>query len=140
MHTPFTIIDCAMAMDGGSLSLSVKDNNGIQHTILIPQFAEPITYSDSRPPGSLIFDGKVIDVRGEEETDIVNALKKANIIAEDIVPNRFHNSPHLETSSDIKEFMSGSIKKVMETTVKYIIDFIESDKYIELAISQKRYR
>jgi hypothetical protein len=137
--TPIAIINCAMAMDGGSLSLLLVDENGIQHTVLIPQFAEPITYSDSRPPGSLIFDGKVVGVRGEEEKKIVDALKNANIIAEDIVPDRFHNSPHVETSSDIKEFMSGTVRKVMEQTVKHIIDFIESDKYIELAISQKRY-
>jgi len=97
MHTSFTIIDCAMAMDGGSLSLLLNDVNGIQHTIMIPQFSEPVNYSDSRPPGSLVFDGRVVDVRGEEEKDIVNALKKAIIIAEDIVPNRFHNNPHVET-------------------------------------------
>jgi len=36
--------------------------------------------------------------------------------------------------------MSGSIRQVIERTVKYIIDFIESDKYVELAISQNRYR
>jgi len=140
MLTAISIIDCAMAMDGGSLSLSLKDENGILHTILIPQHAEPVTYSDSRPPGSLIFDGKVVDVRGEEEKNIVNALKKADIIAEDTVPDRFHNNPHSETSSDVREFMSGSIKKVIEQTVKHIIDFIESDKYVELAISQNRYR
>jgi hypothetical protein len=138
--TSVSIIDCAMAMDGGSLSLTLIDENGIQHTVLVPQSAEPVAYSDFRPPGSLIFDGRVVDVRGEEEKSIVNALKKADIIAEDTVPDRFHNNPHSETSSDVREFMSGSAKKVIEQTVKYIIDFIESDKYVELAISQKRYR
>jgi hypothetical protein len=140
MPAQFTIIDCAMAMDGGSLSLSVKDGNGVRHTILIPQFYDPMNFSDTRPPGSLMFDGKVVGARGEEEKEIVQALKTAKIPAEDKIPDRFHNTPHVETSKDIREFMSGSEKKVLEQTVKKIIDFIESDKYIELAISQKRYR
>lgn len=135
-----SITDCAMAMDGGSLSLTLIDENGIQHAVLVPQFAEPVSYCDSRPPGSLVFDGEVVDVRSDKERQIVNALKKADIVAEDTVPDRFHNNPHSETSSDVREFMSGSVKKVIEQTVKYIIDFIESDKYVELAISQKRYR
>lgn len=139
MYTKFTITKCAMAMDGGSLWLFLNDSNGNQHTILIPQFLEPDNFASSRPPGSLIFDGKVVDVRGEEENSIVNALKIADIFSEDMEPDRFHNDPHLETSSDVREFMSGSIKKVMEQTVSKIIKYIESDKYVELAISQKRY-
>jgi hypothetical protein len=140
MPAQFSIINCAMAMDGGSLSLSIHDDNGVRHTLLIPQYYDPLNFSESRPPGSLMFDGKVVDARGAEERDIIQALKTATILAEDIVPDRFHNNPHAETSSDIKEFMSGSEKMVMEQTVKKIIMFVESEKYIELAISQKRYR
>jgi len=140
MFSQFTILDCAMAMDGGSLSLLVNEETGKRHTILIPQYHEPNNYIDSRPPGSLILDGKVVDVRGEEEREILYALTNAKYLAEDIVPNRFPDGPHVETSKDVEEFMSGSIKKVKEQTVKQIIDFIISEKYIELAVLQNRYR
>lgn len=139
MPARFTIISCAMAMDGGSLSLSLKDGDGVRHTILIPQFSDPMNFSESRPPGALIFDGKVVGVRGDEEKEIIQSLKTATILAKDIIPDRFHNNPHVETSRDIKEFMSGSEKKVVEQTVNKIITYIESEKYIELAKSQNRH-
>jgi hypothetical protein len=135
MPAQFTIINCAMAMDGGSLSLSLIDGEGVRHTILIPQFADPMNFSESRPPGSLIFDGKVVCARGEEEKEIIQALKTAKILAEEKIPDRFHNNPHVETSSDIREFMSGSEKRWWN---KPLIKLLISSNLIN--ISNWRYR
>jgi hypothetical protein len=122
-----------VAGDGGTIWLALVDAAGKKHTLWIPQYHIQENFSPEYPPGSLVFDGALMETRGKDEERLVGWLQTA-----DVKPMRtntkgmdIHNReitlpPYTAVES---EKMGLFIRDV----VKDVIAFVKSDAYLALA-------
>ena len=98
-------------MDGGSVTLLTRDMEGRSFEIGLVQKVV-LEKRDSLPyPGSLLLDKKEIEIRSELESRIISAIKGA------------------EWGKKIIEKKKGLLRQMIDDCV----DFIVSDKYIEVS-------
>jgi hypothetical protein len=129
-----TILNCAMAMDGGSKALMAMDDTGQEIRFYIPQHVIQENFSRNNIPGRLHVNNKPIEVRSDEENEIVRLLKEAKI--KFTSPSK---KPDLESANriiigdDIKDYFSAVEKgpdHALAFMVKEIIDFVSSEEYV----------
>jgi hypothetical protein len=134
----YTIEDSAIATDGGSLWLLLKDDMEKEHTILIPQYKMAENFDLRRPPGSFMYDVRVLIPRGEEEKGIVEVLQRAKIAAK--YKNKGRNKIAENTlivDKELAEYMHATPEEAIMQIVKKVISYIESTAYIE---NSKKYQ
>lgn len=139
-----TILDGAFATDGGSIFLSVSDPDGNRHSVLLAQhLLPPWGDSNQRKPGRLYFDGVMLEVRSEDEKQIMSALKQAKIrlplgrkSGAGAVSAR---QPGMIVGEDIRNYYS-KIEEGPESAlihlVNELIEYVDSDEYVAFALKQ----
>jgi hypothetical protein len=134
----FTIVDGAYALDGGSIFLAFRGDDDVQHELVLVQHRIPMDLSDPRNPERLYLDNQIIQVRSVEELRLLSDIKTASISP--LYPE--HREPKGETgpvhvlSEDIAEFMAAtraSPKAAIQHLVDSLVEFVESEKYVQLA-------
>jgi len=136
----FVIEDGAYAMDGGTIAINVRAPEGDEHNILLRQHMFTQVSDPDRLPGRLYFDGTLVPVREECESQIIKILRQAPLksISLESVPadQRLNAGPGLVVGDDIKEYMSKideSPVAALSHLVRQLIDYVESADYVELA-------
>jgi hypothetical protein len=134
----YTIDDGAYALDGGSIYLSLRDADGVQHALVLAQHRIPKNETDPRIPGRLYFDGQMIGVRSHEEARLISAIKKAPISLTNVdrpAPKE-ETGPSVVVGDDIADYLSAT-KASPEAAIRYLVDslleFVESEEYVRLA-------
>jgi hypothetical protein len=134
----FTIEDAAYALDGGSIFLSFRDNDGIQHALILAQHNIPMHESDTRIPGRLYLDNQIIQVRSDEEIRLISEIKSASIspIQNETKESKVERGPGHVYGQDIADFLAAT-RKSPEAAIRHLVDslvqFVESDEYLQLA-------
>ena len=134
----YTIEDGAYALDGGSIYLSLRDADGVQHALILAQHRIPMNKADPRIAGRLYLDGQIVEARSHRETRLISAIKKATISLTKIE----HSAPKEETGpsvvvgDDIADYMS-AIRTSPEAAIQHLVDslveFVESEDDVRLA-------
>lgn len=123
-----TLIESEYWLDGGSTTLFAVSESGSRHLIHLTQRTIP----GSANPGRLMFDQKLIAVRSDEESRIVELLRAATIDAADVPPPPQPEN-RLILGDDIKDVMTSSPTANIEKFRSEFIDYLESDEYLEIA-------
>jgi hypothetical protein len=136
----YTIDDGAYAMDGGSIYLSLRDTDGVKHTLILAQYRIPRNESDPRIPGRLYLDDQVIGVRSDEEARLISAIKKAPISLTSVDrPNpKQETGPTVVIGDDIADYLSAtrtSPEAAIRLLVDSLVEFVESEEYVKFAVS-----
>ena len=123
-----TLVESNYWLDGGSTTLHAVSESGRKHQIHLTQRLLP----ESTNPGRLYFDHKLIAVRSNEETVIIELLRNANVDAatESPAPPK---RKQLILSEDIKAVMENSPADNIESFREQIIKYLLSDDYLEMA-------
>ena len=125
-------------LDGGSIFLSFRDNDGLQHGLILVQHRIPMDPSDPRIPGRLYLDDQIIQVRSEEEVRLISEIKTASISPvhpEKQKPKEQTGPVHVLTE-DIADFLAAtraSPKVAIQQLVDSLVQFVESEAYLRLA-------
>ncbi|QNF34422.1 hypothetical protein HUW51_17455 [Adhaeribacter swui] len=106
-----TIVDVSCWMDGGTITLIMQDQNSQTCEIEFVQKVALKRYENHPRPGSLLINRKEVEVRSELEKEILIAVQQA------------------EWGTAIIEEEKDSLKMIIEDC----IDFVKSERYIELA-------
>jgi hypothetical protein len=134
----FTIEDAAYALEGGSIFLSFRDNDGVQHALILAQHNIPMHESDTRIPGRLYLDNQIIQVRSDEEIRLISGIKSASIspIQNETKESKAERGPVHVYGQDIADFLAAT-RKSPEAAIWHLVDslvqFVESDEYLQLA-------
>jgi hypothetical protein len=133
-----TIVDGAYALDGGSIFLAFRDNDGVQHQLLLVQHRLPMDPSDPRNPGRLYLDNQIIQVRSDEETRLLSQIKAAVItpVLPDLQEPKQETGPVVVLGEDIADFMAAaraSPRAAIQHLVDSLVQFVESEEYPKLA-------
>ena len=136
----FVIENGAYATDGGSIALHVLGPEDDRHNILLRQHMFTEVIDPDRLPGRLYFDGTLVPVREEWESEILKALRQAplkSVSTENTgAEERLDSGPGMIVGDDIKEYMSKideSPVAALSHLVRQLIDYVESAEYVELA-------
>ena len=98
-------------MDGGTVSLVVKDEESKSFDVAFVQKAF-LTKRDNAPyPGSLLLNKQEVKLRSETESRIISAIRK----------------------SDWGSRIAENEKRSMRLLINEAVDFVLSDKYLEVA-------
>jgi hypothetical protein len=134
----YTIEDGAYALDGGSIYLSLRDADGVQHTLVLAQHRIPKNEADPRNPGRLYLDDQIIGIRSEEEARLIPEIKMATISLAHIerpAPKE-ETGPGVVIGEDIEDFLSAT-KVSPEAAIRHLVvslvEFVESEEYVKLA-------
>ena len=134
----YTIEDGAYALDGGSIYLSLRDADGVQHALILAQHRIPMNKADPRIAGRLYLDGQIVKARSHREARLISAIKKATISSTKVdrpAPNK-ETGPTLVVGDDIVDYMSAT-RASPEAAIQYLVDslveFVESEEYVRLA-------
>jgi hypothetical protein len=111
LSAPLTITQLFAWMDGGSTTLTAKDENGNNFTIEFIQKMFPVVNENGRIPGSILINDQLVDIRSTLERSIITALKSARFEEEG------YNAPD-----------SPEMQLVWDW-----IDFTESEDYVAMA-------
>jgi hypothetical protein len=136
LKSPLYIKDSATASDGGSYTIMGHDADGNELSFFFPQYFIAENFWLETIPGRLYVNNKAITVRSELEKEVLDQLKHAIVTVsaskEVELPNGFSllkEVTNLEGSGDYSNVY----------LVKKIIDFVESDEYVEIANQFKNY-
>jgi hypothetical protein len=94
--------------------------------------------NDSRIPGRLYLDNRIIKVRSDEEREVLSAIKSASISPinrESATPKEQNNPVHV-VGDDIVEYLEAtqtSPKAAIQHLVNSLVQFVESEEYVQLA-------
>lgn len=148
--TRLTLRQCAYALDGGTICLLATDGGGREHTIVLTQHAFPRTDpSTGHLPGRLYFDGELVPLRSEFESNVVSLLRAAEIWY-DGNPARggepIELSPNaLVLGDDIREVLTQGPEDNIRTLASRVVRFVESEEClwfadrVEQAVDESRY-
>ena len=92
---------CALTLDGGTIHLFATDEAGRQLSIML---ATPLPGSSMRVAGRLYFDGGLVPMRSERESQLLKLLSEATIQTPRLPPSG-HTSRKAIIGEDIKEFL-----------------------------------
>lgn len=133
----FTVCNGALALDGGSIILSVIDEDRRNHRVLLVQHAFP--HRDSDPtviPGRLYFNENIVDVRSTTEGQLMKLLQAAavEVMTTPQAGGRLRISPDaLIVGNDIKKMIEGDPAENVRTMLKTVIDYVTSERYVTFA-------
>ena len=134
------ILNGAFATDGGSISILILDYKGHKHSVLLSQhLLPPSGHTNERKPGRLYFDGTIVDIRSEEESAIVSALKQAEFessASTDKNKTKDDDQPGMIVGDDIKAYYSKideGPKAALQHLVSELIEYVESEDYVTYA-------
>jgi hypothetical protein len=143
-----TILDGAFATDGGSIYLKVSGPDELIHNILLTQhLLPPCRGSNQRKTGRLYFDERIVEVRSENETLIISALKRAGIKIS-LTRNTGSNASNTEqvgmiVGDDIKAYYS-KIAEGPEAALRHLasqlIEYVDSPEYVTYAESGENHQ
>ncbi len=133
INEPIKITNAVTLSDGGTKYLIGYDNKENEFSFLIAQHIFPDNFNSTLVPGRLHFNQKPIKIRSKIEREIIKSLERCSIKID---------STELVFSKGLKEIKG--CRNLMEANekgqahgvvylVKYIIDYVQSDKYIEIA-------
>ena len=141
----WAVTNSMYAMDGGSIYLALRDPSGAPHSLHLPQHALPTTFAPDEPPGALIFDGKVLSVRGPDEAALLEALRTARFEAlrplSEAESRIGRPGERILVGEDVREFVEAVDRgpnEAMRHLVERIVGFFESEEYLEVARRQRR--
>ena len=135
------VTDCAYAMDGGSQVVFLRDADGDEHTLSVPQHAIPSNFRPGQPPGALIFDGEVLAVRGAAEQELVTALRAATYLPRDRAGTASSDrlappARRIAIGNDVSAVLAAidrGPEPAMRHAVASILEFVESQAYVDVA-------
>jgi hypothetical protein len=138
LKAQYTIDDGAYALDGGSIYLSLRDAEGVQHALVLTQHRIPKNEADLRVPGRLYLDGQIIGVRSHEEARLIAAIKKAPISLTNIdrPASGQETGPTIVIGDDIVDYLNAtrdSPKAAIRLLVDALVEFVESEEYVKFA-------
>ncbi|HEY1017100.1 MAG TPA: hypothetical protein VGE07_30580 [Herpetosiphonaceae bacterium] len=132
------ITDGMYALDGGSITLDVRDAAGATHAIELAQRL----FLDSAPPasipGRLYFDAALVPIRSELERRIIAALGDATIAAPPPQTDNLPAGPRLILGDDIAAIQQAPWEDNLARWQREIIAFVQSDEYVRLAATIPR--
>ena len=136
--TLLTIEDGAYAMDGGSIYLAFRDSDGVRHGLVLVQHGIPLDKSDPRMPGRLYLDDRIIPFRSEEETRLLSEIKTARIspVNSEQQQGQQPSGRGLVIGDDISTYLAAtrdSSAAAIQWLVDSLVQFVESDEYVQLA-------
>jgi hypothetical protein len=133
-----TIYNCALTLDGGTISLQATDEAGLGHEVVLVQHAFPrASRSPDAIPGRLYFDGDLIPMRSAAEAEVLNLLRAADIRYQSALPEsgeRTQLSPNaLILGDDIREVLTRGPEENIRALTARVIQFVESEQYLRFA-------
>jgi hypothetical protein len=105
------IEDVLCWMDGGSVTLKMNENETDIFEVEFVQKVSLINRENFPKPGSLLLDGKEVEIRSSLESEIISKIKMADF-----------GPKIIESEKDL-------LKKIIAES----IEFVESENYIEIA-------
>ncbi len=134
----------AFALDGGSISLMARDGDGKAHEIILAQtrFLRPDNHYIGQIPGRLYLNGELIGVRSTEEGVLLGHLRQPRIecpVADTEKPrtNQYEEERNPDVGNYLDAVAHGPAAAVAHI-VQSILEFVESDKYLEMAEQTKQ--
>jgi hypothetical protein len=112
-----TILNCGFSMDGGSRTLLAKDGEGQEIEITIFQHGIPANFRKNKIPGRLHLNGHAIEIRSQDEKEIIDKLKGAKI----------------EPFSTLKDTLEKEPGNEVALMTMEMIDFVLSDEYVAIS-------
>jgi hypothetical protein len=134
LPTRIVVRDCAMALDGGTIHLSATDEVGRQLSILL---ATTLPRSPMRVAGRLYFDGELVPMRSERETQILKLLSEAKVEASRLPPT-CRTSRMAIIGNDIKEFLEQMPEENCKAFLRRIVETVQSESYVRLSTDEER--
>lgn len=133
------LVDSAYSMDGGSIYLEARDEDGAQCSISLPQHRLSANFDRDRIPGRLHLNGSPVAVRSESEALLVSVLRAASVQ----LPDKEAVSPtgprpaesRLVIGSDIQEFLDATPEAAVRLLARRVVDFVSSAEYLVVAKS-----
>jgi hypothetical protein len=128
-------------MDGGSRVIFLRDAAGAEHTLSVPQHHIPTNFTPEEPPGALIFDGEVLDVRGPAEQELVATLQNATYAP----ASRRKAIPHgrlapperrITLGEDVSATLAAidrGAESALRHAVASVLEFVGSEEYVDVA-------
>lgn len=132
------ILDCAYAMDGGSIHASVRSGDGSEHALLLVQHALPESATPNALFGRLYFDGDLIPIRSESEAAIIGGLRTAAIEVPAQPPEQ--HDPVSETAlvfgdepRQVLDAIRAGPEAATRQLITLLVSWVESEEYSTLA-------
>ena len=127
-----TITDSAYWLDGGTTTLQGRTNTGDEFSI---QLNQRVFDDGGADPGRLLFNEKLVDVRSDTESQILDLLKNATIEIADRepMPENQTSKNALILGDDIKQVMDNSPEENLRRFRDDIIAYVESEQYVSIA-------
>ncbi|AMV20633.1 hypothetical protein [Planctomyces sp. SH-PL14] len=133
-----TIVDGALALDGGTILLDVVDRAGAVHQIVLAQNVTPKIELELLP-GRLHFDGKPVGVRSTEEASLLNRLKNSDVqlceeLSDDVSDDSNASlSPVIVLGEDLKAWHAKTPGGRLRMLVDTIVERVEAEAYVLFA-------
>jgi len=133
--------DCAMAMDGGSKVLFLRDSQGNKFELLLPQHQIKGNFGEFIP-GRIHLNGHSVKIRSNDEMQLMEKLSK--FLENNPLEKKEKVTPpqnRLIIGDDISDYYSEMDKGPKHAThhlVKEVINFVNSESYIEVAEAMKK--
>lgn len=139
INEPITITNAVTLSDGGTKYLIGIDSDGNELSILIAQYVFPDNFDSNQIPGRLHFNEEPIEVRSIFESNLIKSLENCLIKVESSELSFSKGLEHIVNSKNLMEANEIGHNYGVAYLVKYIIDFVQSNKYIEIAKKFKTY-
>jgi hypothetical protein len=127
------VCNCAMKLDGGTISLIATDEAGRLVSI---RLASPLASSPS-VAGRLYFDGGLVPMRSEREAQILKLLSEATVQMPQEIPAG-RPSRMAIIGEDIKQFLTQTPEQNCRAFIRKIRDCVQSENYLGLATDEER--
>ena len=119
------VITCAgLCLDGGTLSLNAKDEQGRRHCVELAQRLFP-DVNRTQISGRLYFDDELIELRSEREAQLLSLLRDAAFDPRPI-------DPSVRERTDFDAWKR-SVEKEDRMMCEAVISFVESPAYLSHA-------
>ena len=140
MQLPQTLTTCDSKyfLDGGTTILEAIDNTGCERSLMLVQHRFP-TPSDGLEllPGRLYFSGELIEMRSEEESQLLHLLRTAEF---QVKAPKDTSGTTIEIASDaivfgddIKDVLTRSPVDNLRALAEKIVQYVESEAYLKFS-------
>jgi len=138
INKPIVITNAVTLSDGGTKYLIGYDNEGIEFSILIAQYAFQENFCSPHIPGRLHFNNTPIELRSNFERDVIECLENCSIEGSS---NKLSFAKGLKKIENVKSFTEAREKcdncDIVYLIKHYIINFVRPESYIQIAEKQK---
>ncbi|QDU55540.1 hypothetical protein [Aeoliella mucimassa] len=141
MQLPQTLTICGSKyfLDGGTTILEAIDPSGRERRVLLTQHVFP-SHDETRDfiPGRLFFDGELVEMRSNEEYQLLHLLRTADFSPK--TTEKVDGTP-IERSSDaivfgndLKNIFERSPEDNLRAFADQIVGYVESDAYLQFSL------